>query len=260
MLNHSAHSTSLTSNEDGSSLIELAVSGLLIAILVVGLMGALIVGLRAGATLDVRDLGRMAGRAQMEYTLALPYSSDYDESPTTPATLVTSVGANSIASDTLQSLDMSAVSTLDGVGETASIEMYKANRFLDNVFIAPPSGGIEIHQVFDVPTLNKNQNFFVVVEVFPSVTATDIEVRWQLAEEGQGLISVFQGKPFGDGNGFANGAGGGSPKVGFGNIKGDDLGIVARDIEPGFYTIHLNMQAKTTPSSVTISCLCFGVG
>lgn len=260
MLNLTAHSTPLTSNEDGSSLIELAVSGLLIAVLVVGLMGALIVGLRAGANVDVRDLGRMAGRSQIEHTLALPFSSDYDESPSTPATLDTNVGANTVTSDTLQSLDMSALSTLQGVGETASIETYKANRFLDDVFIAPPSGGLEIHQVFDIPTLNKNQNFFVVVEVFPSVTATDIEVRWQLAEEGQGLISIFQGKPFGDGNGFANGAGGGSPKVGFGNIKGDDLGILARDVAPGFYTIHLNMQAKTTPSAVTISCLCPGAG
>ena len=257
--------TRVRRNSSGASLIELAVSILLMSVVATGSIGAIAVGTRVASHVDDQDTSFITARSQAEYVASLPSASSYPVYPSAPSQLsVTTV----VVTETGDSLQQLGIRVSRDNKELAAFDVLKAQRFV-SPGIVPPSGGLTKVKTVSVPPLGTGEGFAEgISQVFPSTALTDILVRWHVdatgAEEIR-TVAIYQGRPFGvQTQGITTAPlavnTGDFPLLAIGSLKVNPaLAVAARGIATGDYTVYFFNDSDSN-SVVTqlaeLSCLC----
>jgi hypothetical protein len=261
-------------NARGTSLIELSVSLLLMSVVATGLVGAAAVGVRVGSSVESRDRGFTIARAQAEYIASLPGATEYSSFPSHPTdrTITGAVTENCLGRRYLQCITIDVFSEELRTADS-TLQIFKAERFVElepgaKQPVVPTSAGLDKLRSLSLPPIPPRKGVAVrIPKVIPSVTPTDVLVRWELSsgsDDESRIVAIYRGA------GLMAGQTGEfisvfppeapAPLLAIGELReGAVLSVGARDLKSGDYTVYFynNSASRTVETrSTEISCLC----
>ena len=257
----------------GASLVELSVSLLLISIVGTGLTGAAAVGVRVADKIETRDAAFTVARSEAEYIASLPAALEYGSYPGLPLGRVVTADVTDgcLGLSYLQCITINVFGDEPGTAD-ATLEIYKATRFLEidpdvSEPVVPLASGPDKLRTVSVDSIPPKTGFALrLPRVFPSLSSTDIKVRWGLTkntEEHSRIVAVYSGPEL-----IAGQTGdllalppleATAPLLAIGELRdGPLLSVALRQITTGDYTVYFynNSGAAIETDVAEISCLC----